>query len=257
MIEQQLVTPYHKVYTSFFSVNKISYQPYQVMNSDVNNDFLVDTGASVHVISNIKYFTNLHKNSNSETSFLEMADGTKSCNIIVGKGTAKIPIIDIKGEESHIVLNDALFVPTFSKNIISVSQAIKMGFKFNFNHIAKESMVSPNGNIFRIVTKGNLYYLNHTIVNSVISRSLDQWHRILGHQNFDDINKLPEVSDNMKIVKDKKPSQCEICIKAKMVKNISKAPDARGTRPFQKIHIDLNGPVNTDNIIDGNISLEQ
>ena len=129
MIEQQLVTPYHKVYTSFFSVNKISYQPYQVMNSDVNNDFLVDTGASVHVISNIKYFTNLHKNSNSETSFLEMADGTKSCNIIVGKGTAKIPIIDIKGEESHIVLNDALFVPTFSKNIISVSQAFQNQFQ--------------------------------------------------------------------------------------------------------------------------------
>ena len=87
-------------------------------------------------------------------------------------------------------------------------------------------------------------------MNSVISRSLDQWHRILGHPSFDDVQKLPEVSQNMKITKDKKPPQCEVCIKAKMCKHISKVPDARGTRPFQKIHIDLNGPVNKENIID-------
>ena len=144
MIENNLVNTCSKVYTPICHVSKISYQPYQVMISDVNNSILVDTGASVHVISNKTYFTKLNKNHNSETSFLEMADGTKSSNIIVGKGLVKFPILDIDGQKSHIILHDALFVPSITKNIISVSQAIKKGCRFNFNNIDKEVMVSPN-----------------------------------------------------------------------------------------------------------------
>ena len=164
MIENNLVKTFRKMYSPICHVSKISYQPYQVMISDVKNNILVDTGASVHVICNKSYFTKLNMNQNSEISFLEMADGTKSSNIIVGIGLVKLPILDIDGQKSHILLNDALFVPSFSKNILSVSQAIKKGYSFNFNNIGNEVMVSPDGNIFKIIAKHNLYYLNHTFV---------------------------------------------------------------------------------------------
>ena len=93
-------------------------------------DILLDTGASIHIINQKSLFSKLDKSFDSETSFLEMADGSKAANIIEGRGTAKIPIKDTKGENRVITLKDALFVPTFLKNIISISLAIKENIFF-------------------------------------------------------------------------------------------------------------------------------
>ena len=93
-------------------------------------------------------------------------------------------------------------------------------------------------------TTGQLYVLNNVSVNSAISRSAQDWHRRLGHANFQDLNKLPDHVDYMHINKAKKMmGQCEICIKGKMTKSVSKIPDARGGHPFHSVHIDLNGPI--------------
>ena len=233
-----------------FYVYNLSYDKPQVMNAENIYDTLLDTGASIHVICNRNLFSKLNTNLNYEQSFLEMADGTKTSDIIAGRGTAKIPIFDIFGTQYYIILKEALYVPSFRKNIISVKRAIKRGYRFHFNDVDRETMISPRGNIFKISSKKDLYYINNFNINSVITRSMIDWHRILAHQNVKEVNKLPDVADNMRIVKTKQFPPCEICIKSHLVKNISKLPDARGNKPFDKIHIDLNGPINEDNIID-------
>ena len=86
-----------------FHVYNLSYDKPQVMNSDNIYDTLLDTGASIHVVCNRNFFSKLNTNMNYETSFLEMADGNKSCDIIAGRGTAKIPIYDIWKEVLYCV----------------------------------------------------------------------------------------------------------------------------------------------------------
>ena len=92
----------------------------------------MDTGASVHIICDKNLFSKLNP-FDSETSLLEMADGSKNRNVIEGSGTAKIPVQDIKGNNLNVTLKNALYVPSFNRNIISISLAIKDGYKFNFN----------------------------------------------------------------------------------------------------------------------------
>ena len=102
------------------------------IKSDNPHDILMDTGASVHIICDKNLFSKLNP-FDSETSLLEMADGSKNRNVIEGSGTAKIPVQDIKGNNLNVTLKNALYVPSFNKNIISISLAIEDGYKFNFN----------------------------------------------------------------------------------------------------------------------------
>ena len=172
-----------------------------------------------------------------------MADGSRSNELIKAKGTVEIPLFDINDQSRNIILQNALFVPSFRRNIMSYYHAIKEGFSFDLNTQGQECMYTSQGHKFRVNTTGQLYTLNVSI-NSVISRSAKDWHRRLGHPNFQDLNKLPNYVDNMHINKTNKMlGQCEICIRGKMTKKISNVPDERGGHPFHSVHLDLNGPI--------------
>ena len=251
MIEANTVNINTKFKGSKLIVHSITHHAFQLDDSDNKYDILLDTGASIHIIHNSNLFSKFNTNNTSESSYLEMADGTKSGNLIEGRGTVLIPICDITGTKCNLKLTDALYVPSFRRNIVSINLAVKAGYNFNFNDIGKETMLSPSGNMFKIVTKGSLYFLNNLSINSVISRTVHEWHCLLGHPNYEEVLKLPEVTKNMKITDKKKPPNCDICIKAKMCKTISKTPDERGIKCFDKVHIDLNGPINKENIIGG------
>lgn len=76
-------------------------------------------------------------------------------------------------------------------------------------------------------------------------RSMNGWHQILGHCNYDDIKKLDHVVDGMK-VRDKsssKPNDCNVCILGKLAQYRNRKPDARATAPLDSVHTDLAGPV--------------
>ena len=132
---------------------------------------------------------------------------------------------------------NALLVPSFRRNIISYQRCVKEGFQFHFNFHGYESMTSPDGHSFKITTQNNLYFLNSLTANTVVSRTLDQWHRRLGHANKTDILKLPAVVNNMKIEKSADNKPCEVCIKAKFTQSISTNPDIRGSRSFESLHL--------------------
>ena len=132
-----------------------------MVNSDDEFEIMLDTGASIHIIHNSSLFSKLNKLSTSRLTYLEMADGTKCRNLIAGRGTAFIPVIDSSGTKCKIKLTNFLYVPSFRKNIVSVNLTIESGFKFNFNDIGQETMQCPQGHIFKISTKGRLYFLNN------------------------------------------------------------------------------------------------
>ena len=78
-----------------------------------------------------------------------------------------------------------------------------------------------NGTKFKIYVYKRLYYVMSTENKSEDSSQdcydFHTWHRILGHCNYDDIKKLPNVVEGMKI-KEKIGTlnkDCEICIQRK------------------------------------------
>ena len=103
-----------------------------------------------------------------------------------------------------------------------------------------------------------MYYLN-TVNNQLnddsnISSSYDKvslacniykWHEILGHCNFDDIMKLENVVTGMKVVGkvDRSKLECGTCTEGKFENCRNRAPDSRATKPLEKVHTDLAGPI--------------
>ena len=124
---------------------KIMCEPFKP-HADTN--ILVDSGASVTILNSRHFFTEIDQNFNSNNTFIEMADGSRRTDIIVARGIANIPLNDINGIQRSITVHNALLIPSFSRNILSVAEAIKHNFKFNFNNPGSETMICPQGNIF-------------------------------------------------------------------------------------------------------------
>ena len=147
---------------------------------------------------------------------LEFADGSKRSDLILGKGIAKLPLIDVTRTLRIVILKDALYIPSFTRNIMSLRQAVRDHAKFDFNVIGQEQMICPNGFTYRITSVGNLYTLHIFTVNNIVSRTADQWHRVCGHTNLDYIHKMPHCIDNMKIICSKTKNICQPCVLGKM-----------------------------------------
>ena len=219
------------------------------MNSDYDiqtPNILIDSGASANIVCDEQFFEYLDPNFTNKNSYLELADGSKVNNLILGKGTASIPITDNKGKLRKITLNDCLFIPSFGKNIMSLSSAVRDGASFDLNKRGNETMRSNDGHIFNIDTKDNLYILNNLHVYSIVSRSAEDWHKIFGHTHHENICKLPNAINNMSITNKSKLQFCEPCIFAKMERDFSRVPCPRVDTPFTSIFCDLNGPLKED-----------
>ena len=216
-------------------------------NTQRDAHLLVDTGASCHLLCTNEYFTYFDNTFDPAATFLELADGSRHTNLIHGRGCASIPLYDVNGIQRRVLLDNALYVPSFKRNILSLYEAVKNNdIHFFLNNPGKEYMTTPEGHKFKINTTGKLYMLYSLTCSTVVSHTAAQWHRIMGHCNVPDILQLPGYVNNMRIT-DKSFSTCDICVQAKMKQTFNRAPDDRSTIPFHTIHIDLHGPLNEIN----------
>ena len=215
---------------------------FKVSNLSQSNDdssILVDCGATVHIIKDKSKFIKFDDEFNKENHVIELADGSRSSGMVVGRGNANIILNDSTGKSHKVLLNNALCIPTYKEDIFSVRAAIHEGatVKFTPDYAYLEA---PNGTRFNINEYGKLYFLNK--VNSVLSYPIDYWHRIMGHCNVADIIKAENVVNGMRIT-DKKKFDCSTCIKSKMTQNFNREPDDRATKPLELVHSDLAGPI--------------
>ena len=70
-----------------------------------------------------------------------------------------------------------------------------------------------------------------------------KWHKIMGHCNFQDLRKLQNVVDGMKIADDQQQHECTICTQSKMCQTQSQNRDERVKSPVEFVHCDLAGPI--------------
>ena len=156
---------YPKVNQNVHSLSCVSNKTYNTQG------ILIDTGASCHIIYNKGYFQAFDEDFVPSKNYLEMADGSRRNDLIFGKGNAIIPLYDESGIQRNLVLKNALYVPSFKKNIMSLHNAVQDGVKFNLNSPGKEHMITKNGVTFKIHTSGHLYVVNAVISKSPVTKS--------------------------------------------------------------------------------------
>ena len=105
-------------------------------------------------------------------------------------------------------------------------------------------MKTSDGTTFTISKCGKLYYLNSvvTFASKDASRSLKDWHNVMGHCNVADVPKMKNIDG--KDITDKSDFECAVCVKGKMTQVRCRVADERGTMSLQLLHCDLAGPVN-------------
>ena len=98
------------------------------------------------------------------------------------------------------MLENALHVPTFKQDIVSVQAAAEKGASMHFSG-NQSALQTHDGVTFETEKQRRLCYLNNTILSSMSPRTSEDWHRIFGHCNMRDVLKVENVVDGMKISK--------------------------------------------------------
>ena len=211
-------------------------------SDDSVNKILIDCGATSHIICDQNKFARFDEDFVPDSHFIELADGSRTNNLVIGKGDANVMFTDSEGCPHKVLLKNALCIPSFKQDIFSVKSAVDNGITVNFSPDGSE-LVTPNGTQFSLIEKGNLHYLNNVSNHSVVkTRSLKEWHQVQGHCNIKDVLNLENVVDGMKIV-DKNNFTCVSCIKGKMSEYRNRAPDDKAKNVLDLVHCDLAGPI--------------
>ena len=154
--------------------------------------------------------------------------------MVLGRGNAQVKLYDVNGNVQDVVLNNALYIPSYNQNIFSVPAAIDKGASITLEKDAK-SFRAPNGSIFSIKQQGHLFYLNNVSCQNN-DTTLMKWHKIMGHCNFNDLRKLQGVVEGMKIVDDRQ-CDCAICMQGKMCQFRNRKPDGREQKSLKNSFI--------------------
>ena len=223
---------------AYEGINSVTYKS-NLFSKD--NSLLVDCGATSHMIKDKDNFVNFYPDFNSSNQYIELADGSRDNKLVVGKGDAKVTISDVDGIEHDIILKNALCVPSYPQNIFSVHAATEKGASFTFENDHAE-LTAPNGTIFNIANEGKLYYLYNIRNGENSSKTLEYWHKTMGHCNNNDLLKTEKVVDGMQI-SSKATYNCESCIKGKMTQEFNRKADKKAGRILDLVHCDLTGNI--------------
>ena len=202
---------------------------------------IVDSGSAVHVFKDPSLFSEWDRSFDAQTVSLILADGTV-CSNIKGKGTVILSVTDSSGTRQEVKLLDCLFMPSLNHSgIISVERGIDQNIQFHFNRRGSHMLID---NIkYPFLINNRLFHVNSVKSVPSVSRSALEWHKILGHLNFDSVYKTTQHTEGMQITH-KNKRHCDPCLRNKARSVTPSNPDQRGRSPMQFIHADIAGPFN-------------
>lgn len=206
--------------------------------SEVNPNWIIDTGATNHMVGNSHLLVVGTEVGNTGKVQLPNGDSTDITHV----GNSHLAGGD--------VLKDVLYVPTFKFNLLSVSKATKQlncCISFYPDFCAFRDL--SNGRVKMIGREQHGLYLvkeHKDNKNSITSQSLvaqelpnsNLWHRRMGHVPLPFLKKLPSISNTCSSIL----GQCDICPMARQTRLPFKHNLTTSVTCFELIHMDIWGP---------------
>ncbi|KAL4554216.1 hypothetical protein LXL04_037399 [Taraxacum kok-saghyz] len=230
--------------------NNNAFMIYESLNINVPfNSWWIDSGSMVHVSNSLQGFHTIQKLERSQRT-IKVGDG-EDLNV---EAVGSLPLLLESG--FSLSLNNTLYVPGITRNLISVSKLAKEGFTLTFRYndviINSGSQIVGHGCL-----DGNLYRLrlDDKFMESLISFNVDEnlskrkregetssklWHQRLGHISRERMLRLvkDEVLPNLNF---SDFENCVKCMKGKMTKG-NKKGSTRSSGLLELIHTDISGP---------------
>ncbi|GFR07771.1 retrovirus-related Pol polyprotein from transposon TNT 1-94 [Trichonephila clavata] len=209
--------------------------------------WIADSGASAHMTKHKNYFVDFTKFVSPKPVYV----GNSDAIVAYGHGTVNIEIkVNSKWEKHH--LTEVWYVPDISRNLFSISQTLKRGFKFQASKdecsLLRDDRVCLKG----VRTVHGLYALEMRVLYPKVcvaaevcvasaDQSLQLWHERLCHQNkahVKDILRKYQIKGNAK------DSQiCDGCCYGKQSRRPFGTRKQRATTSGELKNIDVCGPM--------------
>lgn len=228
------------------SIQESNEQLFSLSASNNNNDWLLDSGATSHVVNNANLLSNINT---QQSSKIDVANGDKET--VHGKGTCFIPFVNNKGDVTKTTLTDVLYAPQITGNMLSVSKLCAADYKVCFTKSACEIYDNNNKQVATADEINGLYKLRKpnkvcTLKNE--SNCIHYWHRVLGHRDPAAIKQMISTGmiNGIKIADCGVKLQCEVCLKAKLTRlPFPKQSESKTAHVLDLVHSDVCGPMQT------------
>lgn len=208
--------------------------------------WIVDSGATRHVVNNKAFFTKFDE---TYQSSVELANGQAAS--VNGIGTGTITFLGEDGCIRNAEATEVLYAPKLVGNVLSVRQLARNGFKVEFNQ--RNCRITYKGRPIGVAdTKGELYVLRQPdAVCSVVAHNencIHDLHRRMGHRDPIAIRKMASdgMIDGLRIVECGIKEVCDVCMKGKMARlPFPKKSSSESSATLDLIHTDVCGPMRT------------
>ncbi|CAL1404860.1 unnamed protein product [Linum trigynum] len=210
------------------------------LENHISAVWVLDTGASDHIVCNVNLMLRCKEVSDMYVT-LPNGQSAKVSHI----GIAKIPC--------GILITNVLLVPSFTYNLISVSQLTKktpVSLLFESNFCCIQDLISQQ-KIGSIQVDRGLYLLGsgaggnqrnkHQAYGVNTNHESDLWHLRLGHLSLPRLQTIQKQNSSITFPSS---SHCEICNLSKQKRLPFPRSNSVCKEPFDMIHVDIWGPVN-------------
>ncbi|KAF5197653.1 Transposon ty1-dr1 gag-pol polyprotein, partial [Thalictrum thalictroides] len=230
---------------------------------DLEQSWILDSGATVHVCNNRSRYNKFNATANSEDVLWA---GDTQIRI---QGYGEV-IIYLKSDKypagRPLTLKNVAFVPTLHTNVTSLRLLNIAGvhwdtelsiLKLNGRHFADTPMIfnqwvleyKPilpssehvyNASLQNFKNDQKQMHGNSSRASKTQTGTYDDWHVRMGHLYKEALLKLPLVTKGCKMTTTKPTKQvCEVCRLSNAKRIISRQPRVRATRPFWRVSWDL------------------
>jgi hypothetical protein len=216
------------------------------VETDDIDAWFVDSGASIHMTCNMKWYANFKETQNGASIYL----GDDRVHQI--KGCRGIPVTLSNGIVRHI--RNVVYVAGIKKNLISVSTIIDQNLKAEFfnNYCIVKDLLEQYRTVATGVRARGLYKLDvtskeHHALTSATMPIESLWHQRYGHINHPDLLLLQKrnMVEGLPMLKNENVS-CEGCALGKMHRDeFPSNLDKKKRDVLDLVHTDVCGPMQT------------